>query len=105
MKYEELAQRTGIPEEQAKLFEKYFWLGIRYYITHPLESKGRIQLKDFVFRLNEGKMYLIEQSGMPNHSDKEREFIKTLRQYFYANRKPRKRKNNESIIEHQRNDD
>jgi len=42
---EELAKKYNMSEEQIKLILNNFWTGFRYYMTHPLESKGGIHVK------------------------------------------------------------
>lgn len=61
---EEVLQKTKLRLREKydihtiELVEKNFWIALRYYITHPLEFKGGIQINRFfklTLRLNKLK--------------------------------------------------
>lgn len=42
-----VSEETGYSKEHIKIVVKQFWNSVRYYITHPLESKKGILLQPF----------------------------------------------------------
>lgn len=42
--FDTLRREFNLEEKQTKLIIDSFWSGVRYYLTHPLESKGKIIL-------------------------------------------------------------
>jgi hypothetical protein len=61
----EIADKHGIEPEQVHFINSNFWRGVRYFLSHPLESKKGILIKGlFNFELNPKKIkrYLDEKS-------------------------------------------
>lgn len=45
---DKLSEKHNLPPEQIKLIINSFWNGFRYYLTHPLESKGGIWIHNLL---------------------------------------------------------
>jgi hypothetical protein len=42
------ARELKISEEKVKFVVKNFWLGVRYFLTHPLEAGGGLWIEQFL---------------------------------------------------------
>lgn len=45
---ERTASRLNMSEEHVAVIESQLWLGVRYYLSHPLEANGGILLNQFI---------------------------------------------------------
>jgi hypothetical protein len=46
--FKAVAKELNISEDKVKFVMKNFWLGFRYYLTHPLEAGNGIWLEKFL---------------------------------------------------------
>ena len=58
------SEETGYSVEEIKEFEKHFWESIRYFLSHPLETKKGILISKFlkIFPKQES-LYMAEKTA------------------------------------------
>jgi len=84
--FEEVARKRNLPVEQVKLIYNSYMLGIRYYLSNPLISKGTIRIP-FI-----GAFKITRRSANAGKTQEEKNLLQDYRKQY--ERKKSKRKEN-----------
>ena len=95
-----LKKEFDIPEDQLELIISSFWKGFRYYLTSPLESKGKILLPHLgsfnidVYSVNRMIEKIEQKEIKRTQTVKSLEFYKELAEKLKENERQSRKKNN-----------